>query len=207
MRCFLRARNIDHVIFTRHLSALISDFYRVECGTRLRVLREIFGGAWDALATERADIAIGAPGDSPPGSGCATHLLGLLEFAFAVAPSHPIPTAPEPLKAADIQAHRVVVAADGSVPTKLAVQIAGLGVGYLPKRMAQPAIAADRLVLKRVEEPKPPVPLFIAWRARHKGKALQWFVERLRANDTAWFVQPSDDTISAPKDSPRTSRL
>ncbi|MGH8525917.1 MAG: hypothetical protein ACREXY_17445, partial [Gammaproteobacteria bacterium] len=38
--------------------------------------------------------------------------------------------------------------------------------------------ARGRLVMKRVLDPKPPHPMWIAWRTERSGKALAWFLER-----------------------------
>ena len=182
---------------------LLQDFYQQGFGTRVKLVREVYGGSWDALQSNRADISIGAPGDSPPGNGFGTHLLGQLEFVFAVAPHHPLATLPEPLNACDIVQHRVAAAADSSrnlqprtsgilsgqdtltVPdmhTKLQAQITGVAIGYLPRQMAQSAADQGLLVIKQVAEPKPITPTFIAWRQQRPsemGKAMQWLLKRL----------------------------
>jgi DNA-binding transcriptional LysR family regulator len=194
----------DDIIPIEAILPLAADFYREQRGTRLRFSVEVYGGVWDALAAGRADLGIGAPGEGPPGGGYATRALGVVEFAFAVAPTHPLAALPEPLKAEDILCHRSVSAADSSrhlpartsgilsgqdvltVPNlaaKLAAQRAGLGVGYLPRAVAETEAAAGRLVLKATQEPKLPSQLFIAWRTGQEGKALRWFLKRLE--DTA----------------------
>jgi DNA-binding transcriptional LysR family regulator len=69
-----------------------------------------------------------------------------------------------------------------TVPTiraKIDAQVAGLGVGYLPRQLAQPEIEAGLLVVKPVEEPRPSLPTSLAWRPRDAGKALKWWVTRL----------------------------
>jgi len=181
---------------------ILQDFYQQGFGTRVKLLREVYGGSWDALQSGRADISIGAPGDAPPGGVFSTHLLGQLEFVFAVAPHHPLATLPEPLSASDIVQHRVVAAADSSrnlpprtsgiltgqdiltVPdmhTKLQAQISGIAIGYLPKFLAQTAANQGQLLIKQVSEPKPLAPIFIAWRQQRPpemGKAMQWLLKQ-----------------------------
>ncbi len=182
------------------LYPLLDAFYKEACGTRLRILTEVYGGCWDALASGRADLAIGAPGEGPAGGGYNSRSMGILEFVFAVAPFHSLASFPEPLKNTDIMKHRAVSAGDSSrnlpprtsgllsgqdvltVPSmaaKIEAQCLGLGVGYLPRQIAEPEFAAGRLISKAVEEHKPEVQLFIAWRSNHKGKALLWFIEKL----------------------------
>lgn len=182
---------------------LLQDFYQQGFGTRVKLIREVYGGSWDALQSNRADISVGAPGDSPPGNGFGTHLLGQLEFVFAVAPHHPLATIPEPLSADEIVQYRVVAAADSSrnlpprtsgilsgqdtltVPdmhTKLQAQVSGVAIGYLPKQMAQSAASQGLLLIKQVAEPKPVAPSFVAWRQQRPsemGKAMQWLLQQL----------------------------
>jgi DNA-binding transcriptional LysR family regulator len=192
---------VGDLIPIERLYPLFDEFYRSACGTRLKVLEEVFGGSWDALVTNRADLAVGAPGEGPAGGGYSTVSLGSVAFDFSVTPSHPLAALPEPLPTREITKYRVISAADSSrhlpartsgllsgqdvmtVPdmhTKIAAQVAGLGVGFLPRHLARREVDAGRLVVKVVEEPKPDVPLFVSWRAGARGMALAWFIERLR---------------------------
>ena len=178
----------------------LDKFYAQNFGTRLKLLREVYGGGWDALLNGRADISLGAPGDAPSGTGFITKQIGTLEFHYAVAPNHPLAKLPEPLQNQDIMLHRSVSAADSSrnlaprtsgilsgqdvlsVPdmqAKLQAQIAGLGVGYLPKKMAEQYAAKGELIIKHVAEPKPDVTSFLAWRS-NGGKAQQWLIKELQ---------------------------
>ncbi len=169
--------------------------------TRLRIMAEVYGGAWDALITDRADLVIGAADDGPSGGGYSTSPLGEIEFVFAVAPHHPLAGVPEPLSPEDIVGYRSVTAADSSrklpprtsgllagqdvltVPdmhSKLAAQRLGLGVGYLPASWIVDDVRSGRLCVKQVTEPKNPARLVSAWRTRHGGNALDWFRRQLQ---------------------------
>jgi len=182
---------------------LLNAFYQQGFGTRVKLMREVFGGSWDALQSGRADISIGAPGDAPPSGGYASQLLGQLEFVFAVASHHPLAQFTEPLSSNDIIQYRAVAAADSSrnltprtsgilsgqdiltVPdmqTKLDAQRLGLGVGYLPIHLAKRYASSGELVIKSVSEPKSIAPTFIAWRQQpisEMGKAQQWLIKNL----------------------------
>ncbi len=197
----------DGTIPARAVLALAAEFYREDCGTRLRLCSEVLGGCWDAVASGRADLAIGASGDGPAGGGYSTHLLGEIEWVFAVAPAHPLAAMREPLGASAMLAHRVVIVADTSrnlpprtsglltgqetltVPdlrAKVLAQAMGLGIGNLPRHMAEREVAARRLVIRKTEEPKVSAQLYAAWRTNHKGRALRWFVDRLHS-DRKWL--------------------
>ena len=179
---------------------LADRFYQEESGTRLRISEEVYGGTWDALVSDRADLVLGAPAGGPAGGGYATRSIGETNFVFAVAPSHPLASMPEPLKSSDILQHRSVSAADSSrnlpprtsgllsgqevitVPNMVAKQMAhrmGLGVGYLPERWVEDDVAKGLLVIKEVEENKEGGSGVIAWRTEHKGRALRWFLKQL----------------------------
>ena len=122
--------------------------------------------------------------------------IGSMPFVFAVAPAHPLAGAPEPLGRARLQEHRAIVVADSArnmaprtvgllfgqdaltVPTmqaKMALQIAGMGFGFVPEPCARAAIAAGLLVEKRVEELRAPESFYVAWRTGEEGAGLKWW--------------------------------
>jgi DNA-binding transcriptional LysR family regulator len=198
---------VDDIIFKERLYPVLREFYQQACGTRLRLLSEVYGGAWDSLVTGRADLVLGAPGEGPAGGGYSTRPIGTVEWQFMVAPSHPLAQAPEPIPPEEILKYRSIAAADSSrnlpprtsgllsgqdvltVPDmrdKIAFQCAGFGVGYLPVHMVRNEVAAGMLVVKQVLEPKSVGQVFIAWRTADNGKALRWFLERFK--DAEWLA-------------------
>jgi DNA-binding transcriptional LysR family regulator len=179
---------------------LLAIYYAEQGETRLRITRESLSGCWDALADQRADLVVGASGDPPVGGGFSTLPLGEMRFVYAMAPDHPLAAEAGPLSAETRARHRAVVMADSSrrlpartvglvtgqdtltVPSmdaKIAAQIAGLGVGFVPEPMASAHLAAGRLVARRVEEDNPAEALYLAWHTRRRGRTLAWFKERL----------------------------
>ena len=199
---------IDTVVGMDAVFALASEFYQKQSGTRLRFMREVLGGTWDALVSGRADLAIGAGGDAPAGRSYATKPLGrvghgrlaAMAVVFVAAPFHAICNEPQPLTAEIIQRHRAVSVADSSrllaprtvgllsgqdvltVPSmeaKAAAHIAGLGVGFLPRWIAEREALAGSLRILAVEAPRPIAGLLVAWRPGQEGNALKWFVKRL----------------------------
>lgn len=191
---------VSDILDMRAIYPVLDKFYAQNFGTRLKLLREVYGGGWDALLSGRADISLGAPGDAPPGSGYIAKPIGTIQFHYAVAPQHPLASLPEPLQNQDIIRYRAVSAADSSrnlaprtsgilsgqdvltVPdmmAKLQAQIAGLGAGYLPKRLAEQYAAEGSLMIKQVAEPKPEVTSFLAWRS-NGGKAQQWLIREFQ---------------------------
>jgi len=182
------------------LYKIIDEFYAQNFGTRLKVIREVYGGSWDALVSSRASISIGAPDEGPAGGSYSTKAIGSIDFQFAIAKNHPLATFKEPLSNADIKQYRSISVADSSrsleprssgiltgqevlsVPdlsAKLAAQIAGLGVGYLPQKIAEKYVASGDLLTKLVEVPKPGSTFYLAWHNKG-GKAQQWLIEKLK---------------------------
>lgn len=54
----------------------------------------------------------------------------------------------------------------------------GLGVGYLPKKIAEESVKQGKLVIKDVAEAKPETNGYLAWRS-NGGKAQQWLLKRI----------------------------
>jgi len=204
---------LDIFLAAPRLNPLLAAFYAGQSGTRLRITYEVLGGIWDALVSGRANLVIGASGDTPAGGGYMSRLLGYIDVVFAVAPTHPLAGLPEPLQREQILAHRAVAIGDSSrslpprsvglltgqdvltVPdlqAKIAAQIAGLGCGYLPASVAVPLAQKKCLVIKELEEPGPTGNLYYAWRSDDRGKALRWFLKQLEDAETRkGLMQPA----------------
>lgn len=190
----------DDLIAAGRLSGLIDGFYEQGGGTRLRVSTEVLGGCWDALLAGRVDLCIGAPGEAPTEPGYSARLLGEVEWVFAVAAGHPLSAQRQPLSSAAIAEHRIVLVADSSrslpprdsgitagpdaltvssLAAKIEAQVAGLGVGFLPRHRIADELRTGRLVTLAVEEPRENTRLHCIWRPRDTGKALRWWLARL----------------------------
>jgi DNA-binding transcriptional LysR family regulator len=198
---------LDAIVPFVQLQPLLAEFCDI-APTQVRIAHEVLGGTWDALAAGRADLAIGAtqsgPASTAIGSGIASFELARVPFVFAVAPKHPLAKAAEPIALAELRRHRQVAVGDTSrnlppraagltgapnvltVPTmeaKLATQLAGIGVGWLPEPMAREAITRKRLVVKTTEHSREDsnlATLHVAWRTDARGKALAWWLKVLR---------------------------
>ena len=203
---------VDDALARRALFDLMEAFYaeRIDGGgpppTRLKLRVEVLAGTWEALLSGQADIAIGVPARIP-NAAIQSEPLGPLEFAFCVAPHHPLATAPEPLTAAQIAEHRIIAVADSarqlapmtigvlpgpdvltlpSLASKVEGLLRGLGCGSVPRPMACRHIEAGRLVHKTTYEGQRTGTMNYAWRdtGHAPGKALAWWLERLRSETT-----------------------
>lgn len=190
---------VDTLVPVEALAPHVASFCSVADATRLRLTEEALTGAWEALLDARCDLAIAA-GAGPAGGGYLARELARIEFWFCVAPFHPLADVAEPLDEAQLREHPGVVVADSArrLPTrssgllsgqrtitvpsmraKLRLQAEGIGVGYLPAVCAGPAVAAGRLVHKRLQSERPADILSLAWRVGAQGNALDWWIERL----------------------------
>ncbi len=192
---------IDDVIFRRTVIELCEAFFALNPpgltgnasvtaggpGTRLRLRTEVMAGAWEALISGQADLAIGVGMSAHLGAptGVLTESLGDLPFVFVVAPGHPLSRLETHINDADMLRHRAIAVADSahrlspltvnllpgqdvltvsSMADKVAALEHGLGCGYVPEPLAREAVAAGRLLVHKTERPAPIAHLTYAWR-------------------------------------------
>jgi DNA-binding transcriptional LysR family regulator len=191
----------DELLEFQTLLPVIADFDKLKSGVGLRITHEVLGGTWSSLREGRADLVIGATNEPPAIPGLRWFELGVMEWVFAVGSRHPLASVAQPLQREAIQQYRAAVVADTSrgssartygvhggqeqlaVPSmaaKIAAQRAGLAVGWLPRHRVASLISSGELLEKRTADPREPNTLYVAWRGEHSGKALDWWVERLR---------------------------
>lgn len=192
---------VDSMFVPALLAEDVRAFNAVAEQTRMRLISESLSGTWEALLDRRADLLIGAAGEGPSGGGYVVEPLGVVRFVFAVAPSHPLATAPEPLGREQLAGHCAIAVADSArrllprtvgllmgqetmtVPdmvSKFRLQCAGLGFGFLPEPYVRQAVREGRLVIRQVGEPKPDETFWLAWRTGEEGAALKWWRERMQ---------------------------
>ena len=191
---------VSTLVGVEKLYGIVTEFYEANTGTRLRFLHEVLGGTWDALASGRADLAIGASGDMPAGTAYTARPFGRVEMVLVAAPFHPLAKQPGPVTEAMLLQHRAVSIADSSrllpprtagllsgqdvltvtsLDDKVAAHVAGLGVGWLPRWVAEREAYAGRLAILDAQAQRPPIEMVVAWRPSSAGKASKWFVKRL----------------------------
>jgi DNA-binding transcriptional LysR family regulator len=191
----------DELLEFASLLPLIQDFDALQSGVGLRITHEVLGGTWEALQDGRADLVIGATNEPPAIAGLRWFELGTLEWVFAVSPRHALASAPQPLTRAQLADCRSVVVADSSVRSqgrrygtqsgqatlavpsmqaKIMAQREGLGVGWLPRHRVQSLMARGELVACSMAEQREPNMLYVAWRGEHEGRALNWWLDKLK---------------------------
>ncbi|KPQ01863.1 LysR substrate-binding domain-containing protein [Marinobacter sp. HL-58] len=178
----------------------VREFYELGVPVEVQLVEEVFAGSWDALQSRRIDLIVGADQMSKPAGAFTTHPLGEMRFVYAIAPDHPLATATQPLTEEDIAPYPAAVAADTSrslppghagifrrqrtitvanIDQKIAVQQAGLAVGWLPEARIREQLGKGTLIEMEVHEPRQPIMLHLARHSEDQGKALMWFWETL----------------------------
>ncbi|WP_321872470.1 LysR family transcriptional regulator [Burkholderia ubonensis] len=206
----------DELLEFESMMPVVQAFDALESGVSLRFTHEVLGGTWEALRDGRADLIVGATNEPPAIPGLKWFELGALDWVFAVSPRHPLAAARDPLTRDAIGAHRAVVVADSSrlaagraygllggqtvlaVPsmrTKILAQRDGLGVGWVPRGRAATLLARGELVEMPTAEPREPNVLYVAWRGDREGRALQWWLEQLRAPRLAQRLLDGIDVV------------
>jgi len=195
---------VDSIIDRATVMELCTSFLSLNPPTRLKLRTETLSGTLEALTSGEADLALGVVMDDNTKMGLGREPLGTVNFVFAVAPHHPLARLPEPLSDKVIHQHRAAVIADSArhgmsltlgvltgqdtftvadMPTKLDVQLRGLGAGFLPTCLAQPYIDTGRLVTKSVERAELQIQASYAWckgGIANQGRALQWWLDQLK---------------------------
>ncbi len=195
----------------------VQEFYQQGLPVEVQLVEEVFAGTWDALQARRVDLAIGADQVSRPAGAFTMRSLGRVPFVFAVAAHHPLAQETQPLSEAAITQYPAAVAADSSrnlpagtagifrrqqtvtvsnIDQKIAAQVAGLGVGWLPLPRIGQQLEEGTLVVCDVEQPRDTLTVHIVRRSDERGKALEWFWEKLSQPDLYqdWLeTEPLDD--------------
>jgi DNA-binding transcriptional LysR family regulator len=191
---------LDNIVSSHRINALMADFYRHFDNVELIVRIEVFNGVWEALATGRADIAIGATTAVPVGGEYSFRDMGSIEWAFVLSPQHLLAGAQEPLKPEQLATFPAVCLEDTSreIPRRdtwllpnqrrLVVPdwqraincfVEGLGIGYMPVHLARALIESGQLVEKSVCHPKAASPCCVAWHGQKTPPVLLWVLDYL----------------------------
>lgn len=191
---------LDNIARTDSVHALIADFYRKFQDVELIIRVEVFNGVWEALATGRSDIAIGATTANPVGGAFKFTNMGDIDWLFVVSADHALAAINLPLGDDEVRGFPSICLEDTSreIPKRItwllneqrrlvvpdwhsAINcfVEGLGIGYMPAHLAEPLIASGKLVSKVLNRVKPPSPCCLAWNDEHMSPALAWVLEYL----------------------------
>lgn len=175
--------------------AVLRRFLEAHEGIEVDVCECVLNGGWEALAQDRVDLIVGAPGPVPQHQGFRTTRIGTGDLVPVIAAHHPqagIAQQREALMAA-LPTLRRIVTHDTSVEDimrsegfsregqtlyvqnmdqKVAAICAGIGIGHLPRARIQSQLDQGHVIPLNLAETANH-DCYLAWKISHKGKGLQ----------------------------------
>lgn len=194
---------LDNVVKLDQLKPLIEEFYVTFPHAELQINMEVFNGSWEAISQGRADIVIGATSAIPVGGDFEVKDMGILDWAFVMAPAHPC-VRQQALDEQFVSQFPAICLDDtssilpkrhtGHYPQQRRLLLPnwysaieclknGVGVGYMPRHIAQPLISEGMLVEKVLPEDKPLSQCCLVWRKDDNHKMIEWMVDFLGSSE------------------------
>lgn len=192
---------VSDLVPRKPIMDLLEAFLGEDHPTELRLDYEVLAGCWDALIHDRCDLVIGGSAIGAPATGYRTEAVADVAFCFVVAPEHPLAGVDRALNEEDLSPYRVVAVADTSrelpprttgifdsqpiltvanMADKIEAQRRGLGIGSVPRFLAEDDLKAGRLIEKTMSAGSPVSQALLGWRSGDEGRALLWFLKELR---------------------------
>lgn len=169
--------------------------------TRVRLQEDILAGGWESLAADRADLLICPKIDTLP-QDVKAEPLGNMEMMWVAASDHYVHKRSGEFDDEARQKYRAIAIADTArdqpamsvnilekqprltvtnFNAKCQALVNGLGIGTLPKHVAEPLIAEGKL--KKIEGSQGiDMEIIMAWRRNKIGEAKSWCIQYLKKN-------------------------
>jgi DNA-binding transcriptional LysR family regulator len=167
--------------------------------TRIRLQEEILAGCWESLSTDRADLLVCPRQETLP-QDVKVEVLGEMSFVWVAAVDHYIHKRKGVFDEDAREKYRIIAIADTareqpplsvnilqkqprltvtSFDAKCQALIHGLGIGTLPKQVAEPLIVQGKLkIIDDTTEIHSEI--ILAWRRNKMGEAKSWCVQYLK---------------------------
>lgn len=183
----------DSIIDIKPIFVSIQQFLAVHGAIEIDIQEEVLNGTWEALIEDRVDLVIGAPAPMPAQKGIRAVKINELDTVLVVNELHPLSKVKSPIHSNSLSQYRSVVVHDSAkseipwsvnliegsqrfyvstVAHKIEAILSGIGIGYLPRYMAEKYLKAGQLIEIALVDKKAPQDLFMAWKISNKGKGL-----------------------------------
>jgi len=189
---------LDYPLFFQVLTEFMNDHESLE----IDICECVLNGGWEALEHDRVDLIVGSPGPVPLQKGYRAIPIIQSDLVPVIASHHPLAglaNNTEALKAALPKLRRVVshdtstvniarstglsigkkILYVQTIDQKIEAQLAGLGIGHLPRHRIQTYLDNGKLIELSLETSD--TEFFIAWKSSNKGRALKAISQRLAA--------------------------
>jgi len=171
--------------------------------TQFTLSRQIYMGVWDALLHEDFSLAIGVTGTETLSETISLLPLGEIDWVFVLAASHPLAQEEGALSEAKLRQYPAINIEDSArhitkrvawrltgqkeiqvsdLSTKIAAHVAGVGIGFLPRKLCQRYLDRGELVTRTIPAMRPSSPLSLAWHHAQAGKAALEIVRLFQDN-------------------------
>lgn len=195
---------VDTWVSTDAVMRVIKEFLAEYPQVEIQLEHQVLQGTWEALTTHRVDLIVGAVAPKPSESGIQHLSLGLAHRVLVISPKHPLATRRSALTTEDLEGARWVVIRDSSLQSpardqmpmtpqsmmlvdsleaKVAAQLQGLGVGFLPPHVAKPLLDQGQLVELERDTNPPDIEMLLAWRTDSRGRGLIKLIDKLARAD------------------------
>ncbi|MFT6907363.1 MAG: DNA-binding transcriptional LysR family regulator [Oleiphilaceae bacterium] len=187
---------VNHEVFFDILNGFLYEHESME----IDISESVLNGGWEALENNKIDLLVGAPGPVPQQKGFRAIGIEASDMIPVISKTHPQAhcfNEPKKLETLLPNLRRVVSHDTATVniarniglsmgkrilyvqtmDQKIQAQLAGLGIGHLPRHRIQTYL--DDGILLPLPMTQAPNENFIAWKISHKGKALQTLSQRL----------------------------
>jgi len=187
---------LNYQLFFQVLAEFLNDHQALE----VDVCECVLSGGWEALEQDRVDLIVGSPGPVPLQKGFRATPIAQSNLVPVIASHHPLAglaNNTDALKAALPKLRRIVTHDTSTVniarsaglsmgkqilyvqtvDQKIEAQLAGLGIGHLPRHRIQSYLDSGELIELNLNTPSSES--FIAWKISNKGKALQSISQQL----------------------------
>ena len=194
----------DSIVHTTPIFTCLSQFLVEHENVELDVKEEVMNGTWEALIEDKVDLVIGAPFPVPSQKGIRAIKLGELDNVLVASKAYALANRTiidnQPMPSNQLTPYRNVVVHDSSqheipwsiniiegsqyffvssIPAKITALLAGIGIGYLPRNMAQQYINNEQFIEINLVDKPAKQDLFIAWKLTNKGKGLKTLIDML----------------------------
>ncbi len=188
----------DGLIQVNRLFPLVDELGNVS-KTRIRLQEEILAGGWEALNTGRADILI-CPNSGTLPHDVKTETIGKMKTVWVAAANHYVHKRTGVFDEETRQKYRAIAIADtareqpaisvnilqtqprltvSNFNAKCQALVEGLGIGTLPKDIADDLITQGKL--RQIKDaPESDLDIIIAWRRNKMGEAKSWSIQYLK---------------------------
>ena len=187
---------LDSAYESQPLFDAIAEFRQMHPQIEFDIREEVMSGGWEVLQTDQVDLLVGGAGPVPSHQGLRAELMPAIDMLFAVSPKHPLASLDTPVTSDMLEQESLVVVHDTaqayiprssrflaarsycyvqSIQHKICAQMAGVGVGFLPRRQIRHLLESGDLVELPTAIDTEILDNFLVRRVTSRGKALRTF--------------------------------